>query len=85
MLDSGAWIAIGTGVLAAGTLVLARVTVKTATADRRHNDEKRPRIERAMIGYAGRHSTRRSAASTAQEDYEARQVLLPSRRKSTRA
>jgi hypothetical protein len=41
MLDSGDWTAIGTGALAAGTFVLAWVTVKTGAKERRHDDEKR--------------------------------------------
>jgi len=41
MLTADDWIAIGTGALAVGTFVLAWVTVRTGTKDRRHDDEKR--------------------------------------------
>jgi hypothetical protein len=41
LLSADDWIAIGTGALAAGTFVLAWVTVRAGAKDRRHDDEKR--------------------------------------------
>ena len=80
MLDSGAWTAIGTGALAAGTFVLAWVTVKTGAADRRHDDEKRAgdraRDDRLRQEALDQLEHREQAERTAREDYEARQVLI---------
>ncbi|HKI42144.1 MAG TPA: hypothetical protein VKA66_17635 [Mycobacterium sp.] len=74
------WIAIGTGALAAGTFVLAWVTVKTSAAARRHDDEKRAedrarddRLRQEALDQAER---REQAERTARDDYEARQVLV---------
>lgn len=80
MLDSGAWTAIGTGALAVGTLVLAWITVKTSTADRRHDDEKRAedraRDDRLRQEALDQQERRERGERTAREDYEARQVLV---------
>src|SRR5258708_11097711 len=80
MLDSGAWTAIGTGALAAGTFVLAWVTVKMGAADRRHDDAKRAedraRDDRLRQGQLDQLEQREQAERTAREDYEARQVLV---------
>jgi hypothetical protein len=80
MFDAGAWTAIGTGALAVGTFALAWVTVRTAKADRRHDDEKRAedrarddRLRREALEELER---REQAERTAREDYEARQVLV---------
>jgi len=80
MLDSGAWTAIGTGALAAMTFGLAWVTVRTATADRRHDDKKRAedraRDDRLRQEALEQLERRERAERTAREDYEARQVLV---------
>lgn len=80
MLNSGDWTAIGTGALAAGTFVLAWVTVKTGAADRRHDDEKRAedraRDDRLRQEALDQLERRERAEHTAREDYEARQVLV---------
>jgi hypothetical protein len=80
MLDSGAWTAIGTGALAAGTFVLAWVTVRTSKVDRRHDDEKRAedrvRDNRLRQKALNQLERRERAERTAREDYEARQVLV---------
>ncbi len=80
MLDSGDWTAIGTGTLAVGTFVLAWVTVKTSTADRRHDDEKRAedraRDDRLRQEALEQLERREQAERIAREDYQARQVLV---------
>jgi hypothetical protein len=80
MVTADDWIAIGTGALAAGTFVLAWVSVKTSAAARRHDDEKRAedrarddRLRREALDQAER---REQAERTARDDYEARQVLV---------
>lgn len=80
MVTADDWIAIGTGALAAGTFVLAWVTVKTSAAARRHDDEKRAedrarddRLRQEALDQAER---REQAERTARDDYEARQVLV---------
>ena len=80
MLNAGDWTAIGTGALAAGTFVLAWVTVRTGTADRRHDDAKRAedraRDDRLRQEALEQSERREQAERTAREDYEARQVLV---------
>lgn len=80
MLDPGAWTAIGTGALAVGTFVLAWVTVRTGTKDRRHDDKKRAedraRDDRLRQEALEQLERREQAERAAREDYEARQVLI---------
>jgi hypothetical protein len=91
MLNADDWIAIGTGALAVGTFALAWVTVRTSSAARRHDDEKRAEDRAAdtvkrtedrtrddrLRQEAGEEAERREQhALTAREDYEARQVLV---------
>ena len=91
MLTADDWIAIGTGTLAVGTFVLARVTVKTAAADRRHDDEKRTEDRRHddekraedrarddRLRQEAQYQLERhgQADRIAREDMEARQVLV---------
>jgi hypothetical protein len=75
-----AWIGIGTGALAVGTFVLARVTSTTAAADRHHDDEKRAedraRDDRLRKEQLDQLEQREQAERIALEDYEARQVLI---------
>jgi hypothetical protein len=80
MVTADDWIAIGTGALAVGTFVLARVTVRTATADRRNDDEKRAedrarddRLRQEALDQAER---RERTERIDREDYEARQVIV---------
>ena len=80
MLNSGDWTAIGTGALAVATVGLAWVTVKTAEADRRHDDTKRAedrerddRLRKEQLDHLER---RELVERTAREVYEARQVLV---------
>jgi hypothetical protein len=98
MVTADDWIAIGTGALAVGTLVLARVTVKTAAPDRRHDDEKRAedrhhddekraedpaRDDRLRQEGLDQLERREQAERTAREDKEARQVLVAVEEKNT--
>jgi hypothetical protein len=91
VLTADDWIAIGTGGLAVATSVLAWVTVKTAAADRRHDDEKRAedrrhddekraedraRDDRLRQEGLNQLEQREQAERTAREDMEARQVLV---------
>ena len=91
MVSADDWIAIGTGALAVGTFVLARVTVKTAAADRRHDDEKRAedrrhddekraedraRDDRLRQEALEQLERREQAERIAREDREACQVLV---------
>ena len=80
MLGWDAWTAIGTVALAAATVVLARVTVTTGKADRRHDDAKRAedraRDDRLREDQLHQLERREQAERTAREDYEARQVLV---------
>jgi hypothetical protein len=80
MLNSGDWTAIGTLALAAATVVLARVTVKTSKADREHDDTKRAedrkRDDDLRQQQLDQLEKREQAECTAREDYEARQVLV---------
>jgi hypothetical protein len=80
MLNSGDWTAIGTLALAAATVVLARVTVKTSTADREHDDAKRAedrkRDDDLRQQQLDQLESRERAERASREDYEARQVLV---------
>lgn len=80
MLNSGDWIVIGTLALAAATIVLARVTVKTAGADRGHDDAKQAedqeRDDRLRQEQLAQLERCERVERIAQEDYEARQVLV---------
>ena len=80
MLNAVEWTAIGTGALAAGTFVLAWVTVRTGTKERRHDDmkraEDRARDDRLRQEALEQLERREQAERTAREDYEARQVLV---------
>jgi hypothetical protein len=80
MLNSGDWISIGTGALAAGTFALAWVTVRTSAADRLHDDDKRAedrtRDDRLRKEQLDQLERRERAERIAREDYEARQVLI---------
>lgn len=67
MLTADDWIAIGTGALAIATSVLARVTVKTAAADRRHDDEKRAEDRR--------HDDEKRAEDRARDDHLRQEAL----------
>lgn len=80
MLNSGDWTAIGTGGLAAATVALAWVTVRTSAADRRHDDAKRAedraRDDRLRQEQLDQLERREQAERTVKENYEARQVLV---------
>jgi hypothetical protein len=91
MLNAADWTAIGTLGLAAATIVLAIVTVRTGAADRRHDDEKRAedrvtdasqraedraRDDRLRQEGLDQAGRRERTERIAREDYEARQVLV---------
>jgi len=80
VLGWDAWTAIGTLALAAATTALARVTVTTGKADRRHDDAKRAedraRDDQLREDQLQQLERRGQAERIAREDYEARQVLV---------
>jgi len=86
MLSWDAWTAIGTLALAAATIGLARVTVRTSGEDRRHDDAKRAedraRDDRLRQEQLDQLEQREQAERIAREDYEARQVLVQVEEKS---